>query len=92
MPFSAECEYSLNPKFCLMLSHQPHNPELVKCTLSYRNDHIITVLHKCFFSGGRGSFAMHFDRLFTSTSQNVISLICHQVSIPMVSLVATAVS
>jgi len=75
-----------------MLSHQPRNPELVKRTLLYHNDHIIMVLHKCFFSGGRGSFATHFNRLFTSTGQNVISPIRRQVSIPMVSLVATVVS
>ena len=89
-PSAQNVSYPFNPKFCLTLYNQPRNPGLVKRTLAYRNDWIIMALHKSFFSGGSTSFAMRFDRLFTS--QDGISSVRRQVPLPMVSLVATAVS
>jgi len=92
VPLSKQCEYLFYPKFCLTLCHQTRNPELVKRSLLYHNKWIIAVLYKSFFSGGMSSFMTRFDRLFTSTSQDAISPVCCQVPLPMVALVATAVS
>lgn len=80
----------LNPKSGLTLCHQAQRPGLIKRSLPYRNDRVISVLHECFFSGGSTSFATRFNRLFTTNDG--ISPVHREVSLPMVSLVATAVS
>jgi len=59
-------------------------------TRPYRNDRIITAMRELYFTGGSNSFAMRFDGLFTR--QNANSPVTREVPIPMVSLVATAVS
>ena len=55
----------------------------------YRNGHIITVIRDLFFSGGATSFAARYDTLFIKNNDDGVAT--HEVPIPLVSLVATAV-
>ena len=64
---------------------------LVKHSLPYRNDHIITVIRDLYFSGGTNTFASQFKDLFP-IHRGINAELWHEVPIPMVALVATAVS
>ena len=57
----------------------------------YRNDHIIKIVQDMYFSGGSRLFAMRFDRHFPRFEERN-GMISHEVPIPMIALVATAVS
>ena len=57
----------------------------------YRNQRIITVIRDLYFMGGVTSFAHRFDHLFPS-HQHYNGMTMREVPIPMVALVATAVS
>ena len=57
----------------------------------YRNDRIITVIQDMYFSGGITSFAKRFRYLFP-TYESREGVTNYKVPIPMVALVATAVS
>jgi hypothetical protein len=63
----------------------------VKRSLPYRNDRIITVIRDLYFSGGTASFANRFKDLFPIHHGDDGKL-RREVPIPMVALVATAVS
>jgi hypothetical protein len=60
-------------------------------TRPYRNARIITVLRDLFFAGGTVSFAQRYHSLFP-TYYNGDGVVTRQVPMPMVALVATAVS
>lgn len=64
---------------------------LVKRSLPYRNSRIITVIRDMYFSGGTNSFANRFKDLFP-VHRGDNALFSHEVPVPMVALVATAVS
>ena len=57
----------------------------------YRNRRIIDAIHDLFFSGGSTSFAKRFDYLFPN-SETLDGVTVYEVPVPMVALVATAVS
>jgi hypothetical protein len=57
----------------------------------YRNDRLIAVIRDMYFSGGAMSFARKFRYLFP-TYENREGQVSYEVPIPMVALVATAVS
>lgn len=56
---------------------------------AYRNDWIIMVICDMFFVGGSNSFATRFDNIFR---QGGVSPVRHEIPLPLVCLVATAVS
>ena len=58
----------------------------------YRNDQIISALRNLYFSGGTNSFARRFMYLFPTYELREGGDIKQEVLIPMVALVATAVS
>ena len=58
----------------------------------YRNDWIISALWNLYFSGGTNSFARRFMYLFPTYELREGGDIKQEVPIPMVTLVATAVS
>ena len=60
-------------------------------TRPYRNPRIIAVMHNLYFTGGTSSFAHRFRRQFP-THESDDGKVMRQVPIPMVALVATAVS
>jgi hypothetical protein len=57
----------------------------------YRNDRIITIIRDLYFSGGSKSFAARFESCFTEFEERD-GTTSREVPIPMVALVATAVS
>jgi hypothetical protein len=57
----------------------------------YRNDRIIAIIRDMYFSGGAMSFARKFQYLFP-TYETREGNISYKVPLPMVALVATAVS
>lgn len=63
---------------------------IVRRTLPYRNERIITVIRDLYFTGST-SYATKFGHLFP-TYQGDDGEVSREVPIPMVSLVATAVS
>ena len=63
----------------------------VRRSQPYRNDRIIAVIRDLYFSGGSTSFAARFEHLFP-TYQGANGVVNREVPIPMVALVATAVS
>jgi len=65
--------------------------DLVYRTRPYRNDRIITILRNMFFGGGLKSFAARFDSDFPRFEERDGTTSC-EVPIPMLALVATAVS
>ena len=64
---------------------------LVKRSLPYRNDRIITVIWDLYFLGGTNTFASQFKDLFP-IHRGINAELRREVPIPMVALVATAVS
>ena len=58
----------------------------------YRNDQIISALKNLYFTGGTNSFARHFMYLFLTYELHEGGDLKQEVPIPMVALVATAVS
>ncbi|KAH8995562.1 hypothetical protein EDB86DRAFT_2829470 [Lactarius hatsudake] len=58
-------------------------------THPYRNECIIAVIRELFFTGGKKSFASHFDHLFP-VHQRLDGTSSREVPVPMVALVATA--
>jgi len=56
----------------------------------YRNPRIIAVIRDLYFTGGHMSFAHRFRHLFPKMELD--KLVKYEVPIPMVALVATAVS
>lgn len=61
-------------------------------TRPYRNERIISALRELYFTGGSNSFAMRFLYLFPTYELREGADIRQEVPIPMVALVATAVS
>jgi hypothetical protein len=57
----------------------------------YRNDRIITVIRDMFFTGGANAYVNRFIPLFDKHCSND-GVIMREVPVPMVALVATAVS
>jgi hypothetical protein len=57
----------------------------------YRNDRIIAAIRDLFFIGGNKSFASRFNNHFPM-SQDCNGVFMREVPVPMVALVATAVS
>ena len=64
---------------------------LMKRSLPYQNDRIITVIRDLYFSGGTNTFASQFKDLFP-IHRGINAELRREVPIPMVALVATAVS
>ena len=64
---------------------------LVKHSLPYRNNRIITIIRDLYFSGGTNTFASQFKDLFP-IHRGINAELRREVPIPMVALVATAVS
>ncbi|KAF8264343.1 hypothetical protein EI94DRAFT_1805985 [Lactarius quietus] len=62
---------------------------LMKCSLPYRNERIITVIQDLYFTGGSMSFASQFGHLFPVHFGDNGRPSC-EVPVPMVALVATA--
>ena len=60
-------------------------------TKPYRNVRIVAVLRDLFFAGGSASFAQRYHTLFPTYYNGNGVMMC-QVPMPMVALVATAVS
>ena len=60
-------------------------------TVPYRNLRIITAIRKLYFIGGPRSFAGRFEYIFPS-NQGLDGVVACEVPVPMVALVATAVS
>jgi hypothetical protein len=60
-------------------------------TRPYRNARIICVIRELYFAGGTKSFAHQFRKEFP-THECDDGTVAHEVPIPMVALVATAVS
>ncbi|KAI9433408.1 hypothetical protein H4582DRAFT_2082328 [Lactarius indigo] len=58
-------------------------------THPYCNECIISVIWDLFFTGGKSSFASHFEHLFP-VHQGHDGILAHEVPVPMVALVATA--
>ncbi|SRR6266702_4597872 len=58
----------------------------------YRNERIIHVIRDLYFTGGRKSFSVQFKHLFPSSYGNDGHVMEREVPVPMVALVATAVS
>jgi hypothetical protein len=57
----------------------------------YWNSRIISVIQDLYFTGGTSSFAQRFDSLFPTDEDHNGVVMC-EVPVPMVALVATAVS
>lgn len=73
-----------------MLCHQfPLCWGLIMCTCPYCNDRIITVIHNMSFIRGTNSFSTCFANIFRQCG---ISPVHHEIPLPLVCLVATAVS
>lgn len=64
---------------------------LVRRSQPYRNARIISVIRDLYFAGGPTSFAKRFERLFP-TFEGRDGVMVRMVPVPMVALVATAVS
>ncbi|KAH9015720.1 hypothetical protein EDB84DRAFT_1567584 [Lactarius hengduanensis] len=62
---------------------------LIMRSQPYRNPRIILVIHNLFFTGGSASFRARYGHLFPSNTGNDGQVV-HEVPIPMVALVATA--
>ncbi len=58
----------------------------------YRNERIICVIHDLYFTGGNKSFSAWFSHLFPCSYGNNRYVMEYEVPIPMVALVAMAVS
>jgi hypothetical protein len=64
---------------------------LVQRTRPYRNARIILAIQELFFTGGDASFVSRFNHLFP-VHQDSYCVLTHEVPVPMVALVVTAVS
>lgn len=64
---------------------------LVRRSQPYRNARIISVIRDLYFTGGVTSFAKRFERFFP-TFEGYDGVLVRMVPVPMVALVATAVS
>ena len=64
---------------------------VVRRTHPYRNKRIILALQELYFTGGDTSFAARFGHLFP-VHQDCSNVLMREVPVPMVALVATAVS
>ena len=78
-------------KFPLTVCQHNAPSGLVMRSRPYRNERIISALRDLYFTGGSTSFARRFLYLFP-TWESREGEISHEVPIPMVALVATAVS
>ena len=76
---------------CLTVSHIVQAVGPTTRTRPYRNDRIINAIRSLYFDGGANSVVTHFNDIFPS-HHGPHGIVTREVPIPMVALVATAVS